>query len=144
MATSDRAAWETMQSKLMALGYAKKAVIGEPHSGMQSGTVAIIAAGGEPDETTLAHPRETHRVNIRMYQSWLDQPPEKTEFLLEEFRAKIWEDICGDFDIGGNVAYIQPTECSWDFDVAEVEGKLYRIVDILIAYRIDDNAPFVK
>ena len=42
------------------------------------------------------------------------------------------------------MAYIQPTECSWDFDVAEIENTLYRVVDILIAYRIDDNAQFVK
>ena len=66
MATSDKVAWQTMQSKLMAMGYTKRAIIGEPHTGMQSGTIAIIAAGGDADETTLSHPRETHRVNIRM------------------------------------------------------------------------------
>ena len=144
MATSDKAAWQTIQSKLMALGYGSNVVIGEPRSGEQAGTIAVIPLDGEPPETVLSSPRETHRVNVRMYQAWMQEPQGEIEFELDKFRAEIWEDICGDFDIGGNVAYILPTECAWNFDEAEVGDTLYRVVNIMIAYTIDDNATFVE
>jgi hypothetical protein len=143
MATSNKAVWQNMQSKLMAMGYGTNVVIGEPRSGMQSGTIAVIPIEGNYDETTLSKPREIHRVNVRMYQNWLEEPQEEVEFLLDQFRADIMEDICGDFDLGGTVAYIVPDEFVWTFDESEVENTLYRVVNCLIAYRVDDQATFV-
>lgn len=142
MATSNRATWMNMQSKLMAMGYGTNVVIGEPRSGMQSGTIALIPVDGNYDETVLTKPREIHRVNIRMYQNWLEEPQENVEFLLDQFRADIMEDICGDFDLGGNAAYIVPDEFVWTYDEAEVESTLYRVVNCVVAYRVDDRATF--
>ena len=144
MATSNKATWQVMQSKLMAMGYAKNAVIGEPRSAMQSGTVALIPLEGDVDETVLSAPREVHRINIRMYRNWLEDPQEETEFLLDQFRANILADIFGDFDLGGTVAYALPAETVWSYDESEVEDMLYRVINITIAYRIDARASFVK
>lgn len=143
MATSNRAAWIVMQSKLMKLGYGT-VVIGEPRTGDADGMIALINAGGHYDETTLSNPREIHRVSIRMYRNWLDEPQDEIEFELDEFRAQILEDIAGDFDIGGEVAYYMPGETEWEPGEAEVGETLYRIIDITVAYRIDDNAQFVE
>ena len=144
MATSNKATYQEMQSKLMAMGYGRNVVIGEPRSKMQSGTIAIIPLEGEYDEQALAAPREVHRVNIRMYQNWLEEPQEEVEFELDAFRADILEDIAGDFDIGGEVAYIIPDEFVWTFDEAEVGDTLYRTVNLIIAYRVDARATFVQ
>lgn len=144
MATSNRATWQNMQSKLMATGYVANAVIGEPRSKMQSGTVALIPADGHIDETTLPAPREIHRVTLRMYQNWLEEPQEQAEFTLDAFRADIVEDVFGDFDLGGNVAYALPVETTWNWDETEVQNTVYRIVDVQFAYRIDDRATFAQ
>jgi len=142
MATSNRAAWVEMQSKLMALGYGS-VVIGAPVTGDADGMIALLNDGGHYDETVLDAPREIHRVKIRMYRNWLDQPQDEVEFELDKFRAEILEDIAGDFDIGGNVAYYMPGETEWEPDFAEVGDTPYRVMDITIAYRIDENATFV-
>jgi hypothetical protein len=144
MAVSDKAAWQTMQSKLMATGYTPNAIIGEPRSKMQSGTVAIIPNDGNIDETTLVGPREIHRVNLRMYRTWLEESQEEIEFLLDQFRADIAEDFFGDFNLGGNVAYALPVELAWHFDEATIENTVYRFLNIEVGYRIDDNATFVE
>ncbi len=143
MATSNRAAWVVMQSKLMAMGYGE-VVIGEPRTGDADGVIALIPAAGNYDETVLDAPREIHRVSIRMYRNWLQQPQDDVEFALDAFRADILEDIAGDFDIGGEVAYYMPGETEWEFGEAEVGETLYRTVDITVAYRIDERATFVK
>ena len=143
MATSNRAAWIVMQSKLMAMGYGS-VVIGEPRSGDADGMIALIPAGGHYDESTLDAPREIHRVKIRMYRNWLQEPQDEVEFELDKFRAGILEDIAGDFDIGGEVAYYMPCETEWETDEAEVGEMLYRVMDITVAYRIDERATFVE
>ena len=130
MATSNRAAWQVIQSKLMAMGFSPNVVIGEPRTGNQDGTIAIIPLEGNYDETVLSQPREIHRINIRMYRNWLEEPQEEVELELDAFRADIMEDIAGDFDIGGEVAYIIPDEFGWTFDEAEVGDTLYRTVNL--------------
>ena len=143
MATSNRAAWVVMQSKLQAMGYGS-VVIGEPRTGDADGIIALIPADGHYDESVLDAPREIHRVSIRMYRSWLAQPQDEVEFELDKFRAGILEDIAGDFDIGGEVAYYMPGETEWEFGEAEVGETLYRIIDITVAYRVDERATFVE
>ena len=142
MATGNKLAWENMQSKLMAMGGIPKVVIGEPRRDVQSGMVALIPLEGEVDETVLSQPREIHRINIRMYLNWLEEDQEDIEFALDKFRADILEDIFGEFDLGGNVAYIMPAETRWTYDETEVGKTVYRIVNIAISYRIDANATF--
>lgn len=144
MATSNKDTWVNMQSKLMAMGYAANVVIGEPRSEMQSGTVALIPADGNYDETVLSQPREIHRLILRMYLNYLEEEQEETEFTLDQFRANILSDVCGDFDLGGTVAYIVPDEFAWSFDESEVQNTLYRTIDIVIGYRVDERATFVK
>lgn len=144
MATSQKATWVDIQSKLMKMGYGENIVIGEPRTAMQSGTVAIMPIGGEVDETVLSGPREIHNVLLRMYVNWMDDPQENTEYLLDQFRANIMADIFGDFDLGGTVAYALPTEFAWDYDEINVENTLYRTVTLLVAYRVDGNATFAK
>ncbi len=143
-ATSNKATYQNMQSKLKAMGGVRNAVIGEPRSKMQSGTVAIIPLEGEYDQTSLKQPREIHRVNIRMYQNWLEEPQEEVEFILDQFRANLMKDITGDFDLGGTMAYIMPGEFVWTYDESEIGKTLYRVVNCTVAYRVDGRATFVK
>ena len=142
MATGNKAAWQAIQSKLMALGYGQNVVICEPRSKMQSGTIAIIPIDGHVDEVTLTGPREIHSVQLRMYRNWLEEAQDETEFELDEFRATIQSDILGDFDLGGNVAYALPAEFVWTYEQSTVEATLYRVINLHIAYRVDDNANF--
>lgn len=139
---NNKAAWTAMQSMISALGMVTNCIIGEPRSEMQDGTVAIIPSDGDVPETVLDAPRETHRVILRMYRNWLAQPQENVEFSLDEFRAEIEADFFGDFTLGGEVAYALPTEFAWQYDEDKVENTQYRIIDIVIGYRIDDRATF--
>ena len=140
-ASNNKATLQNMQSKLAAMGGVKAAVIGEPRQ-VQSGTVAIILESGDIDETTLQHPREVHRVTLRRFENWMEAPPEEIEFRLDEWRAEIMADVFGEFDLGGTVAYALPTECSWTYGYQTVNNTIYRLLDIEIAYRVDDRASF--
>lgn len=142
MATANRATLINMQGKLMAMGGVAVAVIGEPKSAVQDGLVAIIPQSGHIDETVLTGPREVHLVMLRRYVNAMQEPIEETEFGMDAWRADIMEDIFGDFDLGGNVAYALPTEFVWNYGFQTIEQTKYRLLDLTVAYRIDDRATF--
>ena len=142
MAAGNQLAWQNMQSKIMAMGGVPAVVIGEPRREAQSGLVALIPLQGEVDETVLNAPREIHRISITMYRKWLEDPEEETEFELDKFRAEILEDIFGNFTLGGKVSHVLPAETDWNYDEAEVGSTLYRVINIIVSYRIDENATF--
>ena len=142
MATGNQLAWQNMQSKIMAMGGVPAVVIGEPRREAQSGLVALIPLQGEVDETVLNAPREIHRISITMYRKWLEDPEEETEFELDKFRAEILEDIFGNFTLGGKVSHVLPAETDWNYDEVEVGSTLYRVINIIVSYRIDENATF--
>lgn len=144
MASSNRDAWTAMESKLMQMGGIVGAVLGEPRSGIQSGLVAIIPVSGEINEVTLSSPREIHRVILRRYERIEQQPQAEIEMKLDDWRAQILEDIFGDFDLGGTVAYPVTGETVWEYGFGTLANADWRVLDVLVAYRIDDNATFVK
>ena len=142
MATTSKATWENMSSKLKAMGGTASIVLGEPRSKMQSGTEAIIPESGRIAETVLTQPREIHVITLRRYENALAEPPEQIELRLDNWRAQIAEDIFGDFDLGGNVAYALPTEFAWAYGYQTVENTQYRLLDLTVAYRVDERATF--
>lgn len=142
MATSDKAAWEVMQSHLAKMGYGTITMIGDPRSDAQSRMIAIVPRDGEVDRTTLGTPSEIHRVVLRFYVNWFEEPQEDTEFLLDQFRADIMEDVFGDYELGGTVCSALPTEFAWEYGIATVEKTLYRTLDLTVGYRIEDRAAF--
>lgn len=138
MATGQSAVWRDMQSKLAAMGYASNTIIGEPRSGLQSGMVAIIPIDGEVVEWVLNAPREMHRVTLRMYQAIEQEPQENIEIALDQFRADILEDIAGDFDLGGTIAYpYEGEQPRWEYDVEEAQSQKWRTLSFTLAYRFD-------
>ena len=145
--TSDRAAWQEIQSKLMATGWCSRVLIGEPKAAPDPITACILGDEVTIDETTLNTPREVHKCIIRFYAPFLGEPEEEVEFALEQIRANIWSDIFGDFELGGDIAYIMPTLCASKMGNLSVGGRdgnvMYRILDMTIAYRVDDKATFV-
>ena len=143
MATTTKAALQTLQSKLQAMGGPSAVVIGEPKSKVQSGLVAIIPEGGRIDETVLNAPREIHVVTLRRFENAMQGPEEEIEFRLDAWRAEIMEDAFGDFDLGGNVAYLLPTEMPWVYGYVTVENTIYRFLDITLTFRVDPVAVFV-
>lgn len=142
MAVNNRTALQAMQSKLMAMGRVTNAVIGEPKKAMQSGLVAIIPRAGRIDETTLQSPREVHEVTLRRYVDMLEEPSEDIDFEMDAWRSDILEDIFGDFELGGTIAYPLPTQFQWNYGYQTVEQTMYRLLDLTVVYRIDDRATF--
>ena len=143
-ATSNKATWENMSSKLLLMGGVASVVLGEPRSKMQSGTVAIIPESGRVDETVLNAAREIHVVTLRRYENALAEPPDQIEQRLDQWRANIVRDICGDFDLGGTVAYALPAELAWQYGYQTFENTQYRLLDITVAYRVDDRTTFAQ
>ena len=144
-ATANKAVLLNMQSKLAAMGHCKGGVtIGEPKDAPGQLTAAIILDGGEIPETVLNAPRETHRVLLRFYRNAIADPRQNIEFELDEVRAEIEEDICGDFDLGGTIAYALPTEFRWQYGYQTVGQTMFRILDLTVAYRVDPAATFVQ
>lgn len=133
-----------MKDKLAAMGGVSVAMIGEPMSPPADYTAAIVPSDGNIPETVLNAPRETHRVIIRFYVNAMAEPADAKEYTLDRLRAEIAEDICGDFDLGGTIAYALPTECSWRYGYQTVASTLYRLLDFTIAYRVDPTATFVQ
>lgn len=142
MATSNQATWENMATKLMSMGGIVHAVIGEPKKAMQSGTVAIIPTRGSIPETTLTHARETHFVMLRRYHNAMTEPADQIEFLLDQWRADIMEDVFGDFDLGGTIAYAWPTQFEWSYGYQTIDQTVYRLLDLTVAYYVDDRSAF--
>ena len=143
MATANRDTLIHMKGVLQAMGGVAVAVIGEPKSAVQDGLVSIIPMSGRIDETTLAAPREVHLVMLRRYVNAMREPGEDIEYEMDAWRAEVMEDIFGDFDLGGNVAWALPTEFVWSYGYQTIEQTIYRLLDLTVAYRIDDNASFV-
>ena len=141
VATPNRDTLVNMQSKLLAMG-GTTVVIGEPVEGIETGLVAIIPQSGRIDETVLNQPREIHVVMLRRYDNMLREPREIVEFEMDVWRARVMADIFGDFTLGGTVAYPEPTEFQWQYGYQTVEQTKYRLLDLLVAYRIDANATF--
>lgn len=141
--TGNRATWTNIRSKIAAMGGVSSAVIGEPIKAMQSGVVAIIADNGRIDETTLGHAREIHVVTLRRYENAFQESRDAIDTRLDEWRAQIMSDIFGDFDLGGNIAYPLPTQCSWQYGWQTVENTMYRLLDFTLAYRVDERTAFV-
>lgn len=144
MAGNNKAAWQVMISQLQAMGGVSAAHLGEPRSGAQTGMVALIPQSGEVDETTLTSPREVHNVLLRRYEDVEQQPQAEIEYRLDDWRAQLLADIFGDFDLGGNVAYALPAETAWEYGEDTLGNRNYRVLDLLISYRVDDNATFVE
>ena len=142
MATANRDTLIDMKSKLQAMGGVADAVIGEPKKAVQDGLVAILPQSGRIDETTLKSPREVHVVMLRRYVDAMREPGEEIEFEMDAWRADIMEDIFGDFDLGGNVAYALPTEFTWAYHFIQIGNLWHRILDLTVAYRVDGRATF--
>lgn len=140
MVTSNEKAWLAMKTKLEAMRY-EPVTIGEPRDTIAAGTVSIIPLEGEVDEATLSHARELHRVGLRMYQNWLDQPQEEIEFKLDQFRADVLADVFGDFTLGGEIAYVEldKAKAEWEWDNLEVASVRFRVIEVVFGYRIDDR-----
>ena len=143
-ATNNRLVWETMKSKLQAMGGVTKVVIGDPHMGIQSGMVAIIPETGSVDETVLNAPRELHTVTLRRIENSNREPFDDGEFRLDAWRAEIMEDLIGDFDLGGTVAYLLPASTTWQYGYIIYENTFYRFLDLSLTYRIDPAATLVQ
>lgn len=141
-ATTNRAAWQAMQSMLMRMGGVREVLIGEPRSAIEGGTVAIIPDVGRIPEANLKSPHETHAVVLRRYEDWLTQPQEETEFKLDAWRAQIQADYFGDFTLGGEVAYPELSGFQWSYDVEVFSTKTFRTLDVMIVYRVFDRAEF--
>lgn len=141
-ATSNKATLQNMQSKLAEMGGVSKVTIGEV-AAVQSGQVAIVLESGQIPDATLSSPRETHIVTLRRYEVWGMADSEGVDLALDAWRAQILADLAGDFDLGGTVAYLLPVECSWAYGYQTINNTVHRILDIEIAYRIDDRASFV-
>jgi len=141
-ATTNKATWTQMKSQLKAMGGVADAVIGEPKSGVQSGTVAIIPSDGGVDETTLTSPREVHSLTLRRYENAMQGPFDELEFRLDAWRANVQDDFFGDFTLGGTMAYALPTQFAWQYGFVTLESVIHRILDINIGYRVDDRSTF--
>ena len=143
MATSNRAALKTLQSNLQALGYFKRVIIPDTKTPPDTMTAALFTRRLRVPENTLSNPRLKWTVNIRLYARTIDGREEDVEFALDEAVGEIIDDICGKFTLGGNVAYLLPSELEAEWGWLELGGVWFRIVDIPVSYTIDDRAAFV-
>ena len=143
MATMQQTVWENMASKLQTMGGVSVVTIGEPMKAVQSGMVMLIPMTGRIPETVLNAPREVHVVSLVRLENEMREPGEKVEFDLDEWRAEILEDIWGDFDLGGTIAYPLPVETTWEFGTVQYEKTRYRYLDISLSYYVDPTATFV-
>ena len=142
-ATNQAATWQDMASKLKTMGGVTSADIGEPMKGVQPGMVAIIAESGSIDETVLNAPRELHTVTLRRYEDAVAKTPRERDLALDRWRAEILEDVFGDFELGGTIAYPLPLQCRWDYGYQTVENHIFRLLDVTVVYRVDPTATFV-
>lgn len=144
-ATDNRSIYQNMVSKISGLGFGAPITIPEPKSeSIQDGTVAIIAARGRIDETVLNAPREIHEYVLRRYALLFREPQEDVEYEMERWRFALLKAFWGDFDLGGTVAYLLPTEFNWQYGHLTIGNIVYRYMDLNIAYRLDPSMTFTQ
>lgn len=132
-------AWANMQDKLGAMGGVTKVTLGEPKdTSVQAGMVMIIPMSGNVPEVTLTGRRETHQVSLVRLESAIAEPVDMIEERLEQWRAEILDDIDGDFDLGGTIAYALPAETTWEWGHVTYD-KMYRFLDITFSFRLDPS-----
>lgn len=144
-ATATRAVWEDMATKLKAMGGVSAVYIGEiVAAAAQSGAVMVIPMAGRIDETVMNAPREIHTVSVTRLENAMTEPGDLREFTLDEWRAEMLEDIWGDFDLGGSMAYALPTDTTWEYGHVTYNNTLFRYLDVSFSYRVDPSATFVR
>lgn len=127
-----------MKDKLSQMGGGVIPVIGEPMDrSVQAGMVMIVPMNGNIPEVTLKGRRETHVVSLVRLENAVAEPAEQAERVLEQWRAEILDDIDGDFELGGAIAYSLPTETTWDWGHVTYNSTIYRYLDITFSFRLD-------
>ena len=133
---------KVIQSHLEASGYFKSTGIGEPRQPPDSPHACVVVARGSNPTTTLNGSIERRVVIIRLYTDWLAEPIEDIEFWIDEVRAKVEEDLFGDFTLGGTVRNIEPTESGWETGSITIGSTIYRTLDYTLSMTIDDSSTY--
>lgn len=142
-----KATLETVEDWFGKSGYFGKVQIGEPKQPPQEAlsaavfmnrvtTVLVFANGGT---------REVHVVTMRMYRDMLAEPQADIELGLAKAVSSVSSDLLGDFELGAKIMAVDvagmhgtPYGATWGY--LDLSGKMYRIVDILMPFIVDDSA----
>ena len=136
---------QALQGFLQASGRFQAVTIGEPKDPPDGVHGAIFLADyGMPMVMLNGGSVERRTVTVRIYINALREPRGDIEFLMDDIVSELLEDFCGDYDLGGTVRDIKPTEITTRFGYQTVGQVLYRIADITLPMTVDDSATFAK
>jgi hypothetical protein len=139
---------KNMQSKLAASNLVVTPVlIGEPVSAQpdhQKPYAAIWINSTRVFQVTLSSIREVQSVMVRLFRYHFTSP-EENEIILADTSARLVEDFCGDFDLGGTVGYVDVGGAHSDgigseWGHVELGNIIYRVADITVPIVINDSA----
>jgi len=150
MAFDITATLNAIGSFLEAGGYFTAGVVrGEPKLPFSGRATAYWMNGFSVYEATLAAPREIHRVAVRFYTPFLEDPTGKIETDLASAASKLLEDLSGDLDLGATITNVdiagsvgEPLNGIWGH--VTLGDTVYRVVDIDIPLLVDDTATFTQ
>lgn len=134
---------QVIHSHLQSSGYFTSTGIGEPRQPPSTPHACVALARRSHPMTTLNGTIERRAVIVRIYDDFLAEPYDDTEFRLDEAVNKVEELVYGDFTLGGTVRNVEPTESGAEFGTIQIGTTLFRVVDITITMTIDDSATYV-
>ena len=147
MAFDIKSTLETLEDWLKKSGYFPKAAIGEPKQPPQEETSAAVFMNRVSTIRVFANGglSEVHLVTVRVYRNMLAEPQQDIELDLARLISSDSSDLVGDFTMGGAVMALDvagmhgtPYGATWGY--LDVGGKMYRIVDILAPFIVNDSA----
>lgn len=142
--TSVEAVLDDMASKIMAAGWAQDVVRYDPNQPPENVLASVVHSRGFVEQVTLTTLREIHVALIRLYKVATDRDGVRdgADADLDNARAQILADYWGDFDLGGNAAYMVPSGVArfeWRWGYLQVGATMCRILDIFVPFRVDDR-----
>jgi len=147
-AIKTKAAMQSIQGKLMASGRFKGVSLGDPIAPPNSPHAAILLSRYENKTTALDKTIETRTILVRFYIKAFDDPQGNNEILMDDMVTEFFEDLWGDFDLGGNIRNPEPlgvTAVIGYITVGEAGAKIvYRVADITLPLIVDNSSTFTQ
>jgi hypothetical protein len=119
------------------------ASLGEPKAPPDDMHASVTMLSMAVVGTTLAHPIESHVIQVRLYMRTLEDDPGVTEKVLALAVSQFVSDLSADVDFGGEVRNVdiggQYNSLTGSAGYIDVGGVMFRVVDVNVPLTVDDT-----
>ncbi len=141
MALNTKATRDALESRLLATGVFRRVNAHEPKSAPDtdlSAAVFVQSVGPDPTASGLAATSALVVYQVRIYLGMINEPQDDIDLAVVVALDTIFEDLSGDFDLGGNARNIDLLGSAGTGGLnatagyVTVDSTMYRVLDISV------------